>query len=81
MKEPRVTKPTSHADGVTTRPEAPELEGRTPLPEELTGKASGTDEDLVSLFGDQRGEHITDGFRGGSEDEPPPALPRTRKTP
>jgi hypothetical protein len=41
-----------------------------PLPEELTGKASGTDEDLVSLFDDQEGEHIADGVRGGSDDEP-----------
>lgn len=81
MKESRAAKPTSHADGVTSRPETPELEGRTPLPEELTGMASGTDEDLVSLFGDQRGEHIADGFRGGSEDEPASTLPRKRGTP
>lgn len=60
----------SHADGETTRPETPELEGRDPLPEELTGKASGTDDDLVTLFEDQEGAHIADGFRGGSEDEP-----------
>jgi hypothetical protein len=40
------------------------------MPEELTGKASGTDDDLVALFDDQRGDHIADGFRGGSEDDP-----------
>jgi hypothetical protein len=62
---------TEHADGGTTRPETPELEGREPLPEEVTGKASGTDEDLTSLFDDEDGEHMTDGFRGGSEDETP----------
>lgn len=69
MKKPRKEKPTSHADGGTTRPETPEFEGRTPLPQELTGKASGTDDDLVALFGDTSAEHVADGFRGGSEDE------------
>ena len=62
----------SHADGDTARPETPELEGQTPLPEELTGKASGTDDDLVSLFDDPETEHLTDGFRGGSDDEDEP---------
>ena len=62
---------TEHADGGTNRPETPGLEGREPLPEEVTGKASGTDEDLASLFDDDKGEHMTDGFRGGSEDETP----------
>jgi hypothetical protein len=69
MKKPRKNTPASHSDGETTRPETPELEGRMPLPEEVTGKASATDEDLVSLFNDKEGEHIADGFRGGSEDE------------
>jgi hypothetical protein len=70
MKKPRKNNSGSHADGDTTRPETPELEGRMPLPEELTGKATGTDEDLVTLFDDEAGEHIADGFRGGSDDEP-----------
>ena len=69
MKKPHANKLASHADGGTTRPETPELEGRAPLPEELTGKASGTDEDLVTLFDDKQGEHMADGFHGGSEDE------------
>ena len=72
MKKPRKASPASHANGGTTRPATPEHEGRVPLPEEITGKASGTDEGLVSLFGEQAGEHLADGFRGGSEDEPPP---------
>jgi hypothetical protein len=72
MTKPRKHAPKSHADGDTSRPETPELEGRMPLPEELTGKASGTDEDLVELFGDERGEHVADGFRGGSDDEDEP---------
>jgi hypothetical protein len=59
----------SHADGGTRRPETPALEGRTPLPEELTGRASGTDDDLVALFDNASGDHLADGFRGGSEDE------------
>jgi hypothetical protein len=61
--------PELHADGSTRRAETPELEGRTPLPEELTGRASGTDEDLVALMGNTSGDHLADGFRGGSEDE------------
>jgi hypothetical protein len=54
----------------TTRPETPELERRMPLPEEVTGRASGTDDDLVSLFGNESDEHVRDGFRGGSQDDP-----------
>ena len=72
MKKPRTNGSASHSDGGTNRPETPELEGRMPLPEELTGKASGTDDDLVSLFSDDEGEHFSDGFRGGSEDESEP---------
>ncbi|MFI5233379.1 MAG: hypothetical protein ACHQSE_12795 [Gemmatimonadales bacterium] len=62
---------TEHADGGTTRRESPGLEGREPLPEEVTGKASGTDEDLEALFDDHESDHMADGFRGGSEDETP----------
>ena len=65
------TKRTEHSSGGTNRPETPELEGRTPLPEEVTGRASGTDDDLVQLFDEKNGEQLADGFRGGSEDEPP----------
>jgi hypothetical protein len=72
MTKPRKNISASHSDGGTDRPETPELEGRMPLPEELTGKASGTDEDLASLFDDDDGEHLADGFRGGSEDETVP---------
>ncbi len=72
MPKKRKHTSTAHADGETTRPETPELEGRVPLPEELTGKASATDDDLVALFEDQEGTHMADGFRGGSEDDEPP---------
>ena len=61
---------THHADGETSRPETPELEGRVPLPEEITGRATGTRDDLVALFDDQSGGHVADGFRGGSGDVP-----------
>lgn len=46
------------------------VDGITPLPEELTGRASATDEDLVALFENRTDQHMTDGFRGGSDDEP-----------
>lgn len=72
MPRPQKDISTVHRDGGTNRPETPELEGRLPLPEELTGKASGTDDDLTSLFADDDREHMTDGFRGGSEDETAP---------
>lgn len=71
MKKPRKTAPVPHANGGTGRHETPALEGRVPLPEEITGKASATDDGLVSLFGEQGGDHLADGFRGGSEDDPP----------
>jgi hypothetical protein len=69
MQKPRRNTSASHSDGDTTRPETPELEGITPLPEEVTGKASSTDEDLVSLFDDADSGHMSDGFRGGSDDD------------
>ena len=70
-REAQSPKRTEHSSGGTNRPETPELEGRTPLPEELTGRASGTDDDLVVLFDEKNGEQLADGFRGGSDDEPP----------
>ncbi len=59
-----------HPVSDTDRPATPELEGGIPLPEELTGRASGTDEDLTALFNNDSEAHMADGFRGGSEDEP-----------
>ena len=67
----QTTKRTEHSSGGTNRPETPEFEGRMPLPAELTGRASGTDDDLVELFDEKNGEQLADGFRGGSDDEPP----------
>jgi|CXWL01.1.fsa_nt_gi hypothetical protein len=60
---------TPHDDGTTMQPEYPALEGREPLPEEITGRASGTRDDLVTLFDSTDRDHLADGFRGGSEDD------------
>jgi hypothetical protein len=59
-------------DGVaeTSRPATPRLEGGTPLPEELTGRASATGEDLTALFDNDTAGHFADGFRGGSNSDP-----------
>jgi hypothetical protein len=57
-------------EGTTTRPESPALEGIEPLPEEITGRASGTDESLTTLFDNPSQEHLRDGFQGGSGDLP-----------
>ncbi|MDX2260078.1 MAG: hypothetical protein SFU84_00095 [Gemmatimonadales bacterium] len=65
----KTQRPIEHADGSTDQPEYPELEGREPLPEEITGRASGTEEDLVTLFQNPERDHLADGFRGGSEDD------------
>ncbi len=58
-------------DRFVAAPDGLDVDGITPLPEELTGRASGTDEDLVALFDNDTDKHLADGFRGGSEDEPP----------
>lgn len=62
----------SHAPAETDRSDSPGLEGGIPLPEELTGRASGTGEDLGALFDDQSAAHLADGFHGGSGDDPSP---------
>lgn len=58
-------------DTMAVDPDDVDVDGTMPLPEEITGRASGTDEDLVALFDNGTDKHMTDGFRGGSEDEPP----------
>jgi hypothetical protein len=47
-----------------------DIEGM-PLPDELTGRASKTDDDLATLFDNDSQEHLKDGFRGGSGEEEP----------
>lgn len=44
-------------------------------PEELTGRATDTSEDLTSLFQSPSSEHVRDGFRGGSDDDTGVASP------
>jgi len=58
---------TDELDGVIELPA--DLEGE-PVAEELTGRASKTEEDLGALFGNESEEHLEDGFKGGSGDEP-----------
>ena len=56
--------------GETGATDDPVAKGDGPLPEELTGRASSTGEDLYSLFANGSPDHITDGFRGGNGDDP-----------
>lgn len=69
-KQTRINKKREHASGDTARPESPALEGREPMAEELTGRASATDEDVGTLFGNNKSDHLADGFRGGSNNDP-----------
>jgi hypothetical protein len=56
--------------GANQAMEDPKAKGDGPLPEEVTGRASATQEDLVTLMANDSGEHITDGFRAGNGDDP-----------
>jgi hypothetical protein len=69
-----------NAGAGTSRPDTPELEGGEPLPEELTGKASATSDNLAALFANNDAEHIADGFRGGSDDDPATDIPKSDRT-
>jgi hypothetical protein len=64
----------------TSRPDTPELEGGTPLPEELTGRASGTADNLTALFGNDAADHFADGFRGGSNSDRDSDIPKDTDT-
>lgn len=64
---------TDELDTATKLP--PDLEG-APISEELTGRASKTDEDLKSLFSNESEDHLEDGFKGGSGDDPDSATTR-----
>jgi hypothetical protein len=72
-----------HRDAVaeTSRPATPRLEGGTPLPEELTGRASATGEDLTALFDNDTAGHFADGFRGGSNGDGSDLLKNTEMHP
>jgi hypothetical protein len=60
------------ADGVASddvkEPATVELHEES-APEELTGRASATDDDLTALVRNDTQDHFTDGFSGGSGDD------------
>ena len=56
-------------DGSARSPEDPDSRGDESQ-RELTGRASGTGEDLASLFANGSDEHLRDGFRSGNGDDP-----------
>lgn len=79
MKKRRGRKPagpgrTKHAPGGINRPESPALEGIEPMPEELTGLASGSGADLESLFDSDTSAHLADGFRGDADEVADPEV-------
>jgi len=63
--------------GSTGGPTDPVNKGDRPIPQELTGRAAGTGEDLLSLFSNRSDEHLTDGFRAGNGDDPDTDVERT----
>ncbi|HWH04749.1 MAG TPA: hypothetical protein VN674_13735 [Gemmatimonadales bacterium] len=76
---PRPATPDAHV-AKTSRTDTPELEGGIPLPEELTGRASATSEDLGTLMANDGADHFADGFRGGSNDDRGSDLAQLRDT-
>jgi hypothetical protein len=56
--------------GIPRNVDDPDYRGDEPAPRELTGRASGTGEDLTSLFANGSDEHLRDGFRSGNGDDP-----------
>ena len=62
-------------------PEDPETRGDESQAPELTGRATGTDEDLASLFSNESDEHLRDGFRSGNGDDPDSDVDRSDETP
>ena len=61
--------PPAREEALKPRPELPVDLEETPAPEELTGRAAKTEEDLSALFENKGDDHLTDGFKGGSGDE------------
>ena len=57
-------------DGLPRTPEDPDSRGDESQTRELTGRASGTGEDLASLFANGSDEHLRDGFRSANGDDP-----------
>lgn len=57
----------SQADGAADGAVEPGLD--RVLPDEITGRADATDEDLTALFENESRRHLTDGFHGASGDD------------
>lgn len=57
-------------EGIPRTPEDPDSRGDESQTRELTGRASGTGEDLASLFANGSDEHLRDGFRSANGDDP-----------
>jgi len=55
---------------------ASDIGGAAASTEELTGRASKTGDNLAALFDNPSDEHVTDGFRGGSDDDRDVAPPK-----
>lgn len=62
--------PVRHERASTARAIDHAVDGGPPIPKELTGRASTTDESLTELFRNRSAEHLADGFSGGSGDDP-----------
>ncbi len=45
------------------------IDDATALPDELTGRADATDEDLTALFRNNSGGHFSDGFAGSGDED------------
>lgn len=63
------------------RAEDPDSKGDESRKQELTGRANGTGEDLLSLFANGSDEHLRDGFRSNNGDDPDSDVERTDEFP
>jgi hypothetical protein len=57
------------------------IEDDVTLPDEITGQAAATDEDLTSLFRNASKSHFSDGFHGASGDDAAGVIRDDRGTP
>ncbi|MEO7999059.1 MAG: hypothetical protein ABI852_16520 [Gemmatimonadaceae bacterium] len=74
-------RPSSPADVGTGRIDDPDSKGDESSKQELTGRAAGTGEDLMSLFANGSDEHLRDGFHSGNGDDPESDVERTDEFP
>lgn len=74
-------RPSAPTDVNIGRQDDPDSKGDESLKQELTGRANGTGEDLLSLFANGSDEHLRDGFRSGNGDDPESDVERTDEFP